>query len=900
MKKLLMMCCLFCVATMAFAADFDQNSKFRNAATQAIDPSAKLQYLADQIQTARQNGLPTDDLQRKYDILSGKFAPTGRGGQSLDECPDAQLAAPGALNAGTCGAVNDCDSWSSEDYTVAISIPHSGYWTIRYDGFGYDPVLFVGTECCLADICFNDDYNGLNSECPCLFLEAGTVFVTLEAFSSNTCGSFALTITECEVGRCCYTNDFGGPACNDLLFEDCVALNGVWDANTSCEVAPCSFGRCCYYDDGEAACMTTGEALCLFQLGGEWTEGLSCEEACPAPGDCGPIDLVFAVDVTGSMFNAINNVAAELPNIITLANIASGNDLRLGLVVFSDVVSTLHNLTTDLAAVQATIGTLGSGGGAGLPEASDEALREIITNNALCTDGSEFTTAFRAGATKIVVLITDASNGGCDDIHDASDVANAHQRGLDAAGMGIRISSVYVPNPLGEPASMILPVLTDYAVTSSGSVRIVASNGAGTGGAINQIISDCGQGALRLSSAGIDLRCDPNGGGITTPTFDVRVTTLNDGSATCENVSLEVTSVGGDFGSAVLNSANPVALGDLAASQSVFTDFNFTITPDGDGGTMVITVNLSSDNCPPNFLEIAINVPDCSPCDGETEIYLFEDDLRIPPACLCAYLCLDQPVDIFVCGDGFAQGRYPILHISSGCFNDDCNEECAPAEFLFSNTGWTLWGDSCWHNLIIPQGDGCICICFERFLPVELASFAAIGRDSEIQLNWSTASETENDHFELLRDGLMAAQVTATNNASGSSYTFVDRGLENGRSYHYELISVSLNGDRAVVGELNATPAASAAVVTELALHQNYPNPFNPETNISFDLVETGAVTLNIYNAVGQQVASLLNGTMSEGRHTVVFDATGLPSGLYFYRLTAGATTMQKKMLLLK
>ncbi|NUO18508.1 T9SS type A sorting domain-containing protein [bacterium] len=893
MRKFLTLCCMLCVVAAAFAANY------RDPVTQAIDPNAKLLSLSAQIDAAKQNGLPTEDLQKMYDILTGKTVPAGRRTQSLDECPDAQLAAPGFLNGGTCGNGNSCDSWSSEDYSIAVSIPYSGLWSIRYDGFAYDPVLYVGTECCLGDICVNDDYNGLNSMCPCIFLEQGTIYLTLEAFSPGECGSFLVSVTECESGRCCYMNDFGAPACADVTIDECIDLGGVWDENANCEDNPCTIGRCCYYDDGEPVCETTREDFCAYVLGGEWTEGVSCEEACPAPGDCGPIDLVFAVDVTGSMGNAIGNVVSELPNIIMLANQASGNDLRLGLVTFTDSVYTHHNLTFNHAAVQASIAALVAAGGNSLPEASDVALREIITNDGACVS-AHFTSPFRPAASKIIVLITDATNGGCDDTHDGSDIAFAHQRALDAAGLGIRISSVYVPNPFGESPLNILPVLDDYAATTAGSVRIVASNGSGTGGAINQIISDCGQGELRLSSAGVTLRCDPNGGGITTPTFDVRVTTLNDGSAACENVSLEVTNVGGDFGSAVLNSANPVALGNLAANQSVFTDFNFTITPDGDGGLMIVTVNLTSDNCPPNFLDIVIEVPDCSPCDAETAIYFFEDDLRIPPACICAYLCLGEPVHVFVCGDGLTQGNYPILNITPGCMTEDCSEECDPAQFLFSNTGWTLWGDSCWHNLIIPQSDGCICVCFERYLPVELASFSAVGRDTEIQLTWRTASETENSHFELLRDGLMAAQITATNNASGSTYTFVDRALENGRSYHYELVSVSLNGDRAVAGELNATPAAGAAVVTEIALHQNYPNPFNPETNITFDLVETGAVTLDIYNAVGQKVAALVNGTLSEGRHTVVFDASGLPSGLYFYRLTAGATTMQKKMLLLK
>lgn len=816
-------------------------------------------------------------------------------------CAEAELNAPGLLESTTCGAGRECDLIVAEDKQIAVHIPHDGYWTFACytDTPGYDPYMFIGFECCTSDICSDDDGAGYpNPMCDCLFLTEGTVFVTIEGLGGG-CGDFSLSVYECAVGRCCYTNANGGPGCASTSLEQCIDLGGVWDEGLNCEENPCGVGRCCYYDDNEAACESgVYEQFCLYGLGGEWTEGATCEDACPAPGDCGPIDLVFAVDVTGSMSNAIGNVVAALPNIINVANLASSGDLRLGLVTFDDMVTTHHSLTFNAAAVQASIAGLVAAGGAGFPEASDEALREILTNDGGCV-AVDFTSPFRPAATKIIVLITDAPNGGCDDIHvPGIDNPYAHQRALDAASLGVRISSVYVPGG-GAPA-VVLPALADYALTSSGSLRIAAADGSGTGAAINSIIADCGQGELRLSSLGTTLRCDPNGGGITTPTFDVVVNVFNDGSAECLNASLELTNIGGDAGTAVVNTANPVALGNIAVNQLLNPSFELTITPDADGGTLVLTFNVTSDNCPPNFLNVFIEVPDCDSCDGDREIYIYEDDLRIPPACMCVYLCLGQPVHVFVCGEGLTQGNYPILNITPGCQTNDCSEECEPAQFLFSNTGWTLWGDSCWHNLIIPSTEGCICVCFDRYLPVELNDFSAVPRSEEIQLNWSTASENANDHFELMRDGLMTAQIAATNSASGANYTFVDQGLANGRVYRYELVSVSLSGEREVVGELESAPQAGNAVVTDLALHQNYPNPFNPETSISFDLIENGLVTLSVYNPVGQQVATLVNGSMSAGRHTVQFNAAGLPSGLYFYRLTAGETVMQKKMLLLK
>jgi hypothetical protein len=96
------------------------------------------------------------------------------------------------------------------------------------------------------------------------------------------------------------------------------------------------------------------------------------------------------------------------------------------------------------------------------------------------------------------------------------------------------------------------------------------------------------------------------------------------------------------------------------------------------------------------------------------------------------------------------------------------------------------------------------------------------------------------------------------------------------------------------------TDGPAGFVVTEYALHQNYPNPFNPATQIVFDLVDAGEANLTVYNSLGQTVTTLVNGSMNAGRHTVAFNAAGLPSGLYFYRLSAGDFTAIRKMILMK
>jgi len=87
---------------------------------------------------------------------------------------------------------------------------------------------------------------------------------------------------------------------------------------------------------------------------------------------------------------------------------------------------------------------------------------------------------------------------------------------------------------------------------------------------------------------------------------------------------------------------------------------------------------------------------------------------------------------------------------------------------------------------------------------------------------------------------------------------------------------------------------------TTFALSQNYPNPFNPSTIISYQLPKNSLVTLKIYDVLGRQVATLVNGREPAGSHSVSFNGDRLSSGVYFYRLVAGGYTSVRKMILVK
>jgi enterochelin esterase family protein len=87
---------------------------------------------------------------------------------------------------------------------------------------------------------------------------------------------------------------------------------------------------------------------------------------------------------------------------------------------------------------------------------------------------------------------------------------------------------------------------------------------------------------------------------------------------------------------------------------------------------------------------------------------------------------------------------------------------------------------------------------------------------------------------------------------------------------------------------------------SEFILTQNYPNPFNPTTIIRYSIPKTSFVNLNIYNPIGEEVATLVNAEQPIGNYEVGFNAIALPTGIYFYRLQAGSFVETKKMILLK
>jgi photosystem II stability/assembly factor-like uncharacterized protein len=97
-----------------------------------------------------------------------------------------------------------------------------------------------------------------------------------------------------------------------------------------------------------------------------------------------------------------------------------------------------------------------------------------------------------------------------------------------------------------------------------------------------------------------------------------------------------------------------------------------------------------------------------------------------------------------------------------------------------------------------------------------------------------------------------------------------------------------------------STPGVYGTSPTSFRLRQNYPNPFNPSTTIGFSLPRSGEVSLKIFNPLGEEVATLTSGHMDAGVHSIEWNATGQPSGVYFYRLQAGSCAETRKLVLVR
>ncbi len=189
-----------------------------------------------------------------------------------------------------------------------------------------------------------------------------------------------------------------------------------------------------------------------------------------------------------------------------------------------------------------------------------------------------------------------------------------------------------------------------------------------------------------------------------------------------------------------------------------------------------------------------------------------------------------------------------------------------------------------WAQTNVPY----LTVTYQYVTPVELTSFTANANFGVVDLQWITATETNNQGFEVQRsnagsDFQTIAFVEGMGTTTESQvYTYSDKSVEVG-SYTYRLKQIDFDGTTVYSNEIEAdVPAPSV-----FALDQNYPNPFNPSTKINFQLKVDSKVSLKVFDVLGQEVVTLVNSNLVAGGHSINFDASRLNSGVYLYRIEA-------------
>jgi hypothetical protein len=191
----------------------------------------------------------------------------------------------------------------------------------------------------------------------------------------------------------------------------------------------------------------------------------------------------------------------------------------------------------------------------------------------------------------------------------------------------------------------------------------------------------------------------------------------------------------------------------------------------------------------------------------------------------------------------------------------------------------------------------------EGTIPVELISFTGTLSENGIKLQWSTASEINNQGFEIQRsiDDEDFKAVTFIEGAGTTTentlYSYLDNPvINNGDVIKYRLKQLDYDGTFSYSNIVRIEVGSPK----EFSLMQNYPNPFNPSTIISYQLPNDGFVSLKVYDLLGNEITTLVNDEKEAGKYEVIFDASVLPSGVYFYTLRAGNFVNTKKMMLTK
>ncbi|MCK9408915.1 MAG: T9SS type A sorting domain-containing protein [Bacteroidetes bacterium] len=268
------------------------------------------------------------------------------------------------------------------------------------------------------------------------------------------------------------------------------------------------------------------------------------------------------------------------------------------------------------------------------------------------------------------------------------------------------------------------------------------------------------------------------------------------------------------------------------------------------------------------------------------------------PGTFSANLTFTVP-STFTNGGTASASNYTLYRRNS---NDDSSWTSIASGASITDTSVTFSGISSFSQFAIGTNDP---------LPVELVSFTVTAKNNAVEVQWKTATEQNNYGFDVERravddrhlqgDGHLAWKKIGFIEGNGSTnspkqYSFTNKNLSAGK-YSYRLKQIDRDGkfsySQSVEVTINSVPKV-------FALEQNYPNPFNPSTTINYQLPVNSHVTLKVYDAIGREVATLVNEVKEAGTYSTTFDASELSSGMYLLRLQGQDHVKVKKIMLMK
>ncbi len=258
---------------------------------------------------------------------------------------------------------------------------------------------------------------------------------------------------------------------------------------------------------------------------------------------------------------------------------------------------------------------------------------------------------------------------------------------------------------------------------------------------------------------------------------------------------------------------------------------------------------------------------------------------------------LDTNDDVYVFIGGL---DYDGVYLSSNNGNSWVNYGLSgyhPVTCLAIDSSGYLWAGSHLDGVYRTAG---------RTVPVELVSFSAEVNGNNVLLSWVTATEINNQGFEIKKqvmsseNGIGRWERIGFVEGSGTTtetkmYSFVDENLNPGK-YKYRLKQIDFDGSF----EYSKIVEIEIQLPVQFKLNQNYPNPFNPKTKIEFQLPQSTNVKLTVFNILGEKVTEIFNEELEAGFYSFYFDGKYHSSGTYIYSLQSDYYNAIRKMILLK